>query len=707
MNTKDLIELKKQRIQEELRKLVPPGFHLFPPPKMRGDSYDKLDKFLGRDAEFLMQVGYLNPTNKGYDIALQHLRFFGGKLKDYKEFENTGSFYNDPELNKNLRECCDYILRFYELAEITIKRINDEEDVRLKLIQKERDKQQKDLEQSQEKKKKASGFVAGATKFRPGETASIKSAKVSGIIPKTKAIPQELAEKISKPVDATIEETVAAPKKVVSTLGRLTLDLVQINDNLDSVRKVIVEDYKNTKEFNKKEVDEYRKRVANRGRRIGRKELGSDKTSLKDLVKKYVGGFFTGTGGAIRALALFNMLEAFANGNPMKAIGPLLGIGATYLPAIGQAVGGIIAAKVLGGIFKGGRGATQGVRAGAEVAGKGAKFLPALGRRGLAGLGIGAGIFAASKFLGSGNEPDAQQQRLEDLTQEQKGLVNPQNLVPIPEDDLQRFENLNKKFEKALDLLMGKQKDQGKGTPTGAGNAPPAPILPPQDNPTQLNSGQYKDIINQASQISGIPASQIAAMGKIESTFDPNAKSESGALGIMQMMPDTFAEQYKKYGKQYNLKNDIKDPQTNIILGSLYMKDLLNGPAKGNVEQMVKMYNAGPAGNLSASQPMEHWKKFKSALKDFKNLESGLSGMNLVPSAPVLPPPTQTPRQYQNVTLAPSSPSPVIVPFATPQKQESSPMSMSDQGNVIIDPVSTSYSDNFLTLYSRLIYQIV
>jgi soluble lytic murein transglycosylase-like protein len=695
MNTKDLIELKKQRIQEELQKLVPPGFHLFPPPKMRGDSYDKLDKFLGKDTEFLMQVGYLTPTNKGYDTALQHLRFFGGKLKDYKEFENTGPFYNNPELNKNLRECCDYILRFYELAEITIKRINDEEDVRLKLIQKERDKQQKDLEQSQEKKKKASGFVAGATKFRPGKVASIKTAKISSIIPKTRAIPEGLADKISKTSEDISEEPIAVPKKIASTFGRLTLDLVQITDNLDKVREVIVEDYKNTKQINKKEVEEYRKRVSNRSRRIGKRELGDDKTSLKDLIKKYVGGFFTGTGGAIRALALFNMLEAFANGNPMKAIGPLLGIGATYLPAIGQAVGGIIAAKVLGGIFKGGKGVSQGARVGTEVAGKGAKFVPGLAKKGLAGLGIGAGLFAASKILGPQDNTDAQQQRLEDLTQEQKGITDSQNITPIPENDLQRFQNLNKKFEKALDFLLNKQKNQ-TNAPSGGGTPPPPPILPPPSNPTQLNSGKYKDIINQASQISGLPASQIAAMGKIESTFDPNAISGSGAMGIMQMMPGTFDEQYKKYGKKYNLKDDIKDPQSNIVLGSLYMRDLLNGPAKGSIENMVKMYNAGSAGDLSKPETTNHWKKFKNALKDFANLESGLNGMKISPT-----------KQYPNVTHAPSSSSPVVVPFVSPQNQESSPMSMGDQGNAIINHVSTSYSDNFLTLYSRLIYQIV
>ena len=47
-----------------------------------------------------------------------------------------------------------------------------------------------------------------------------------------------------------------------------------INNNLDRVFEIIKEDFKQTKEINKKEVEEYRKRVANRGRIIGKKEFG-------------------------------------------------------------------------------------------------------------------------------------------------------------------------------------------------------------------------------------------------------------------------------------------------------------------------------------------------------------------------------------------------------------------------------------------------
>lgn len=717
MDTQQIIELKKQRIQEGVEKLIPPGFSLskYPSPEKRtSDVYVNLDKFYGIDQDVLMQVGYLQATKKDYDDAITHLRFFGGSLgkyKDFLEYFGTG-FPNGAKLRKDVEEACDYMIRFYELAKIVIKQADEEVDYRIKQNQKEREKLK--AEEEQKKKAKATKFVSGATSFRPGTTIKVKTTKIPGIVPKSKLVPKEVVDSISKTNIEQQGDKELSPRRVVSTLGRVTLDLEAVENNLEKIAEILLDDYKNTKENNKKEIEEYRKRVTNRGRRIGRRELGDDKKSLKDILKKYVGGFFTGTGGAIRALALFNMLEAFANNKPLQAIGPLLGIGATYLPAIGQAVGGIVAAKVLKGMFVGGgRGAVQGAKVGAGAA-EGAKFLPKLGKLGLAGLGIGAGAFAISKMFGSGSPNNDQQTRLGDLTREQKGLVSPEDLVPIPQDDLKRFENLNNKFEKALDFLIGKRNIESPSAGAGAPTQPTEPTITPLDQATQLSAGQYKDIINQASRLSGIPASQIAAMGSIESTFDPNAVSKSGAMGIMQLMPSTYRGLYDKYGKKYNLTDKITDPQTSITLGALYMRDILSRSAGGSLEKMVKMYNAGEYGNLSGEQPTAHWEKFKKALPKFSQLERGLSGMNLAPSPTVLPPEAPTPavrtqpaRQYQNITIVPSSASPTIVPFMTQPDPEPLPMSMSDEGNNTVRNVSTTYYDNFLALYSRLIYQIV
>jgi murein DD-endopeptidase MepM/ murein hydrolase activator NlpD len=142
---------------------------------------------------------------------------------------------------------------------------------------------------------------------------------------------------------------------------------------------------------------------------------------------------------------------------------------------------------------------------------------------------------------------------------------------------------------------------------------------------TSISDTKFSAEINEASKISGMNSAQIAAMMKIESGFDPNNTSGSGARGLMQLMPETYRELYNKYGSKYKLENNITNARTNAILGSLYMRDLYNGPANKNLETMVKMYNAGPAGNLSATQPSNHWKKFKDAYSRFKDAETSIS----------------------------------------------------------------------------------
>lgn len=718
MDTKSVIELKKQKIQEELEKVIPPGFHLFPHPKIRRDIYDNLDKFLGIDETFARQVGYLTATDKGYDIAIQNLRFFGIELKDYKDVVNTGPFYNAPELNKNLEEACDYIIRFYNLAKIIIKRADEEVEVRLNVARIEKDK----LSRESSQQKKAAKFVSGATKFRPGKTIAIRSGRIANVIPKSKAIPQELAEKISKPVESkNLEEPIEAPKRIVSVLGRLALDLEFISNNIDKTREAILEDYKNTREINKKEVEEYRKRVANRGRKIGRRELGDDKTSLKDIVKKYAGSFFSGTGGAIRSLALFNMFEAFANGNPLKALGPLLGIGATYLPAIGQAVGGIIAGKVLGGLFKGGTTTPRmaGSAAGPSKLGGLAKF------GGKAAL-VGGGVALASQLFNIGKKDDTQQ-RLENLTEEQKALVSPESLTPVPQNDLKRFEELNKRFEKALDFLLGKQKEQERATPTPTnGGTPPPP--PPQLPPSGPGLEGLANFIAGA-ETGGRFDAYAGDSGKGDPNITKMTLSElsrkygnyNTAVGAYQFMPGTAIGLSKEMGLDPNTTVFDAEMQKRIHmfhLNKMGYSDFVSGKITKEEfgKRIAQQYRALPVPGTGATYQDRFASRNTALRTDAQFLQaleaskSGVTSAPTVPSEPTTKPqpqPRQTPRQYPNINVVPSTQSPTIVPFVTPVGQEPTPMSMSDEGNKIVNHVSTTYPENFLTLYSKLIYQIV
>lgn len=98
---------------------------------------------------------------------------------------------------------------------------------------------------------------------------------------------------------------------------------------------------------------------------------------------------------------------------------------------------------------------------------------------------------------------------------------------------------------------------------------------------------QFQAHIKEASQRFAIPESWVRAVILAESGGDPKAVSPKGAIGLMQLMPETWAE----LRDQYDLGADPFDPRTNILAGAAYLKamqDRFGHPA------LFAAYNAGP-----------------------------------------------------------------------------------------------------------------
>jgi muramidase (phage lysozyme) len=763
METVDLVQYKKQRLREELQKLVPPGFNLFPPPKNRGNTYDNLDKFLERDTEFLMKVGYLVPTNRGYDTAIQHLRYFGYPIGKYKEAENVGSFYGDDQLNKDLREACDYTIRFYDLAEITLARIEDEVDTQLKLIQNERDKEKRDLEKTEEKKQKASSFISGATSFRPGKSVRIKTTKIPGIIPK-KITSQNIVDNISKPSEQDVQVTnipPIVPKRtppeqiaarvqnksddesisgggVTSSLAKLSLNLDQTNENLEAIADIIIEDIKNSKNINDKEKEEYRKRIANRGRRIGKQDLGSSKVDVSNLVKTYAGNFFSGAGGAIRTLSLFNLLEGLMSGDPSKILGPLLGIGVTYLPAIGAAIAGLMAKKVAQSIFGGGGkpsvtpgGRTPTAPQTPTKLGKFGKFAA------IASLGAGA-LSLGSAFLSNRDQPeDIQKERLSELEIEQKSKTEVLDKPSaIPDSDLKRFQELNLKFEKALDFLLKKQQEREEaisripsGGPGGGGGGGGGQLIE-GEAPAEIDalmsaiSGGEGGLesVNRIGAMPGLSELTIdEAIAKVESL---RAKGKtSGAMGRMQQMSYYLKDRAIAAGldptkDKFNEENQYKIDRS--YLASLFSggeREILEMLKKPNgIEEVVRklkgVWPSVPTGEQENVHTPGFYDRYRNILKNLKEKEvdtkkpeeedSKDSKTTKGPDVSALPrniPRIETPVSSE-VNFLP-------LPINGGQDKPSQKLSDGDEGGSSIPNVLTTNPDNFLALNTKLRLQVV
>ena len=98
------------------------------------------------------------------------------------------------------------------------------------------------------------------------------------------------------------------------------------------------------------------------------------------------------------------------------------------------------------------------------------------------------------------------------------------------------------------------------------------PVLPPSP---------YQEIIANMAEAHGVDPLLVQALILVESNNRPRARSQRGAMGLMQLMPSTV--------RLYNVRNPY-DPKTNIAAGVQHLKSLID---RWGVEIALAAYNAG------------------------------------------------------------------------------------------------------------------
>ena len=106
---------------------------------------------------------------------------------------------------------------------------------------------------------------------------------------------------------------------------------------------------------------------------------------------------------------------------------------------------------------------------------------------------------------------------------------------------------------------------------------------------------KYSEYVEKYSEEYNIDKYLVYAIIKVESNFEEQAKSNSNAIGLMQIMEATAVETANKIDLNF-IKEDLFNPELNIKIGIKYFTTLLE-KYKNNYNLAIIAYNAG-IGNV-------------------------------------------------------------------------------------------------------------
>jgi soluble lytic murein transglycosylase len=104
---------------------------------------------------------------------------------------------------------------------------------------------------------------------------------------------------------------------------------------------------------------------------------------------------------------------------------------------------------------------------------------------------------------------------------------------------------------------------------------------------------EYPSVIRQQAAEKHLDPALVAAVIYTETKFDPRT-SPAGAVGLMQLMPQTASYLAQRSGATTFTTADLSTPQVNIAYGSYYLRYLLD-EFHGNTVQALAAYNGGEA----------------------------------------------------------------------------------------------------------------
>lgn len=103
----------------------------------------------------------------------------------------------------------------------------------------------------------------------------------------------------------------------------------------------------------------------------------------------------------------------------------------------------------------------------------------------------------------------------------------------------------------------------------------------------------YQAPMQRAAEANRLDSSWLLAIARQESAFQEQVRSHAGAIGLMQVMPETGRAVAKRLNDPMNHVNELTRPERNIQLGSAYLRQMLDSH-QNNPILATAAYNAGP-----------------------------------------------------------------------------------------------------------------
>jgi len=347
------------------------------------------------------------------------------------------------------------------------------------------------------------------------------------------------------------------------------------------------------------------------------------------------------------------------------------------------------------------------------------------------GGGIGKLLLGGTAALGAGAAVSG-------LSQPGGEDVQPGDTAPeVPGNVLDKFNSILDRFDKILDGLKGKPgKSSGGSSSSGSSSKPASPGAPPGGSPAGGGGGQLisgpapKEINSLMSAISGAEGGieSVNTIGEMkglsEMTIDQAIskvealKKEgktSGAMGRMQHMSQYLRKRAIDAGLDPSTAKFNQENQYKID------RSFLAGQFKGGEQEIVNLMKSGKTADVVAKL-RGIWPSLPGGTQEnihtsafYKRLENFLSKSGVqLPQTPTKPgqqspqPPSASKSGPQPIQVIPfQQPSPKVQPASSGGGGKiSAPPSPQQNGPTAPFYPSSNY-DNFLTLYSRMVYNIV